>query len=164
MSVEDESEMNIHKTARIAQGAIVYGDVSVGEKSNIWYHAVVRGDSDSITIGKYSNVQDNCTVHVDTGHPVEIGDYVTIGHGAVVHGCKIGNRCLIGMGAIILNDAVIEDDCVIGAGALIAQEKTIPKGSLVVGNPGRVMRSVSEEEKQHVIDNALHYAQTEFGI
>jgi len=164
MSVEDESEMNIHKTARIAQGAIVYGDVSVGEKSNIWYHAVVRGDSDSITIGKYSNVQDNCTVHVDTGHPVEIGDYVTIGHGAVVHGCKIGNRCLIGMGAIILNDAVIEDDCVIGAGALIAQGKTIPKGSLVVGNPGRVMRSVSEEEKQHVIDNALHYAQTEFGI
>ena len=164
MSVEDESEMNIHKTARIAQGAIVYGDVSVGEKSNIWYHAVVRGDSDSITIGKYSNVQDNCTVHVDTGHPVEIGDYVTIGHGAVVHGCKIGNRCLIGMGAIILNDAVIEDDCVIGAGALIAQGKTIPKGSLVVGNPGRVMRSVSEEEKQHVIDNALHYVQTEFGI
>lgn len=164
MSVEDESEMNIHKTARIAQGAIVYGDVSVGEKSNIWYHAVVRGDSDSITIGKYSNVQDNCTVHVDTGHPVEIGDYVTIGHGAVVHGCKIGNRCLIGMGAIILNDAVIEDDCVIGAGALIAQGKTIPKGSLVVGNPGRVMRSVSEEEKQQVIDNALHYAQTEFGI
>ena len=164
MSVEDESEMNIHKTARIAQGAIVYGDVSVGEKSNIWYHAVVRGDSDSITIGKYSNVQDNCTVHVDTGHPVEIGDYVTIGHGAVVHGCKIGNRCLIGMGAIILNDAVIEDDCVIGAGALIAQGKTIPKGSLVVGNPGRVMRSVSEEEKKHVMDNALHYAQTEFGI
>ena len=164
MSVEDESEMNIHKTARIAQGAIVYGDVSVGEKSNIWYHAVVRGDSDSITIGKYSNVQDNCTVHVDTGHPVEIGDYVTIGHGAVVHGCKIGNRCLIGMGAIILNDAVIEDDCVIGAGALIAQGKTIPKGSLVVGNPGRVMRSVSEEETQHVIDNALHYVQTEFGI
>lgn len=156
--------MNIDKTARIAQGAIVYGDVSVGEKSNIWYHAVVRGDSDSITIGKYSNVQDNCTVHVDTGHPVEIGDYVTVGHGAVIHGCKIGNRCLIGMGAIILNDAVIEDDCVIGAGALIAQGKTIPKGSLVVGNPGRVMRSVSEEEKQHVMDNALHYAETEFGI
>lgn len=156
--------MKIHETARIAQGAVVYGDVSVGEKTSIWYNAVVRGDSDSITIGKYSNVQDNCTVHVDTGHPVEIGDYVTIGHGAVVHGCKIGNRCLIGMGAIILNDAVIEDDCVIGAGALIAQGKTIPKGSLVVGNPGRVMRSVSEEEKQHVIDNALHYAQTEFGI
>lgn len=156
--------MNIHETARIAQGAVVYGDVSVGEKTSIWYNAVVRADSDSIAIGKYSNVQDNCTVHVDTGHPVTIGDYVTIGHGAVVHGCSIGDRCLVGMGAIILNDAVIEDDCVIGAGALVAGGKVIPKGSLVVGNPGRIMRSVSNEEKQNVMANALHYADMQFGL
>ena len=120
--------MKIHETARIAQGAVVYGDVSVGEKTSIWYNAVVRGDSDSITIGKYSNVQDNCTVHVDVGHPLTIGDYVTIGHGAAVHGCHIGDRCLIGMGAIILNDAVIEEDCIIGAGALISQGKVLIKG------------------------------------
>ncbi len=156
--------MKIHERARIAQGAVVYGDISVGEETSIWYNAVVRGDSDSITIGKYSNVQDNCTVHVDAGHPVTVGDYVTIGHGAIVHGCHIGNRCLIGMGAILLNDAVIEDDCVIGAGALVPQGKVIPAGSLVVGNPGRVMRSVSEEDKQNIMKNALHYARMPFGI
>ncbi|MBQ8878663.1 MAG: gamma carbonic anhydrase family protein [Lachnospiraceae bacterium] len=156
--------MKIHETARIAQGAVVYGDVSVGEKTSIWYNAVVRGDSDSITIGKYSNVQDNCTVHVDVGHPLTIGDYVTIGHSAVVHGCHIGDRCLIGMGAIILNDAVIEEDCIIGAGALISQGKVIPKGSLVVGNPGKIIRSVTEEDKQSVMKNALHYAKMPFGI
>lgn len=154
--------MRIHETARIARGAVVYGDISVGEGTSIWYHAVVRADSDSITIGRYSNVQDNCTVHVDTGHPVSIGDYVTIGHGAVVHGCSIGDRCLIGMGAIILNDAVIEEDCIIGAGALIPKGKVIPKGSIVVGNPGEIMRSVSEEDKQSIMKNALHYAKMPF--
>lgn len=150
--------MKIHETTRIAKGAVVYGDVTVGEESNIWYHAVVRGDSDSISIGKCSNVQDNCTVHVDEGHPVKIGDYVTIGHGAVVHGCSIGDRCLIGMGAIILNDAVIEDDCIIGAGALITQGKVIPKGSMVLGSPGKVIREITEEEKKSIMKNALHYA------
>lgn len=156
--------MNIHKTARIAQGAVVYGKVSIGEETSIWYNAVVRGDSDSITIGKYSNVQDNCTMHVDTGHPITVGDYVTIGHGAVIHGCCIKDRCLIGMGAIILNNVVIEEDCIIGAGALIPQGKVIPAGSLVVGNPGRIIRDVTKEDKDRVMQNALHYAQMPFGI
>ncbi|MGN1147723.1 MAG: gamma carbonic anhydrase family protein [Lachnospiraceae bacterium] len=150
--------MNIHETAQIAKGAIVYGDVTLGEKSSIWYNAVVRGDDGSIRIGKYSNVQDNCTIHLDAGHKVNIGDYVTIGHGAIVHGCTIGNNCLIGMGAIILNGAVIEDNCIIGAGTLITQNKVIPANSMVIGNPGKVIRAITQEEKENVRANAVHYA------
>lgn len=149
--------MNLHKTVKIAKGAVVYGDIHIGEESSIWYNAVVRGDSGPIFIGKYSNIQDNCTVHLDEGGEVFIGDYVTVGHGAIVHGCKIGNRCLIGMGAIILNGAVIEDDCIIGAGTLVTQNKVIPSGSMVVGSPGKVIRQVTEEEKEHVLQNAMHY-------
>lgn len=153
-----ETNMNLHETARIAKGAIVYGDVTLGEKSSIWYNAVVRGDQSTIEIGKYSNIQDNCTVHVDSNHPVKIGDYVTIGHGAIIHGCTIGNNCLIGMGAIILNDAVIEDNCIIGAGSLVTQGKVIPEGSMVLGSPGKVIRPIAEEEREHLLENAMHYA------
>ncbi len=156
--------MKIHETAKIAQGAIVYGDVVLGEKTSIWYHAVVRGDDGPICIGKYSNVQDNCTIHLDEGHRIVIGDYVTIGHGAIVHGCKIGNNCLIGMGAIILNGAVIGDDCIIGAGALVTQDKQIPAGSMVLGSPAKVIRELTAEEKENVTKNALHYAEKEMWI
>lgn len=156
--------MKIDDTARIAQGAVVYGDVSLGEKSSIWYHAVVRGDDGRISIGKYSNIQDNCTVHLDEGHEVKIGDYVTVGHGAIAHGCSIGNNCLIGMGAIVLNGAVIEDNCMIGAGTLITQNKVIPEGSMVIGRPGKIIRQLTEEEKESITKNALHYAEKEFGI
>lgn len=156
-----EANMNLHETARIARGAIVYGDVTMGEKSSVWYNAVVRGDQSTIEIGKYSNVQDNCTVHVDNAHPVKIGDYVTIGHGAIIHGCTIGNNCLIGMGAIILNDAVIEDNCIIGAGSLVTQGKVIPEGSMVLGSPGKVIRPITEEEREHLLENAMHYAEQE---
>lgn len=149
--------MNLHKAARIAKGAVVYGDIHIGEESSIWYNAVVRGDGGPISIGKNSNIQDNCTVHLDKGGRVSIGDYVTIGHGAIVHGCQIGNRCLIGMGAIILNGAVIGDDCIIGAGTLITQNIVIPAGSMVVGSPGKIIRQVTEEEKENVLHNAEHY-------
>ena len=151
--------MKIHETAQIGNGAIVYGDVTLGEKSSIWYNAVVRGDDGPIRIGKYSNVQDNCTIHLNPDTEVNIGDYVTIGHGAIIHGCTIGNNCLIGMGAIILNNAVIEDNCVIGAGALVTQGKVIPTGSLVVGNPGRIIRKITPEEQSHITENAVHYAE-----
>lgn len=151
--------MRIHESAQIAKGAIVYGDITLGEKSSIWYNAVVRGDDGPIHIGKYSNIQDNCTIHLDSGGEVNIGDYVTIGHGAIVHGCTIGNNCLIGMGAIILNGAVIGDNSIIGAGALITQGKEIPAGSMVFGNPGKIVRDITEEEKSGIIQNALHYAE-----
>lgn len=153
--------MNLHETARIARGAIIYGNVTIGEKSSIWYNAVVRGDQSAISIGKYTNVQDNCTVHVDDDNPVKIGDYVTIGHGAIIHGCTIGNNCLIGMGAIILNGVVIGDNCIIGAGSLITQGKVIPEGSMVLGSPGKVMRPITEEEGEHLLENALYYAEAD---
>ena len=128
--------MQIHDTAFIAPGAVVLGDVTIGENSGIWYNAVVRGDRDSIVIGKESNIQDNAVVHLGSGYPVEIGDHVTIGHGAIVHGCKIGKNCII------------------GAGALVTQNVEIPDNSLVIGNPGKVKRAVTEEEIRWNLKNA----------
>ena len=118
--------MQSHDTAFIAPGAVVLGDVTIGENSGIWYNAVVRGDRDSIVIGRESNIQDNAVVHLGSGYPVEIGDHVTIGHGAIVHGCKIGDNTMIGMGAILMNGCKIGKNCIIGAGALVTQNVEIP--------------------------------------
>ena len=130
----------------IAEGAVVKGKVQMGEDVSIWYNATVRGDSAEIKIGDRTNVQDNAVIHVDTHYPTTIGNGVTIGHGAIVHGCTVGDNTLIGMGAIVLNGASIGENCIIGAGALIPQNAVIPDGSLVVGMPGKVRRSVTEEE------------------
>ena len=133
--------MQIHDTAFIAPGAVVLGDVTIGENSGIWYNAVVRGDRDSIVIGKESNIQDNAVVHLGSGYPVKIGDHVTIGHGAIIHGCKIGKNCII------------------GAGALVTQNVEIPDNSLVIGNPGKVKRAVTEEEIRWNLENAHIYVE-----
>ena len=147
----------IHPDAFIAPDACVYGDVTIGKDCSIWFHAVVRAEDSSIVIGVGSNVQDNCVVHVDAGHSVEIGDFVTIGHGAIVHGCKVGDNTLIGMGAIVLNGAVIGKNCVIGAGALVTQNTVIPDNSLVIGSPAKVLRQVKPEEAASSRVNAGHY-------
>ena len=147
----------IHPEAFIAPGASVYGDVIIGKDCSIWFHAVVRGERAPIMIGEGSNIQDNCTIHLDPGNKVTIGDYVTIGHGAIVHGCTIGNNVLIGMGAIVLDGAVVEDNCIIGAGALVTQNKVMPEGSLVLGNPAKMVRVLSEEEKASIVKNAKEY-------
>ena len=136
---------------------VVLGDVTIGENSGIWYNAVVRGDRDSIVIGRESNIQDNAVVHLGSGYPVEIGDHVTIGHGAIVHGCKIGDNTMIGMGAILMNGCKIGKNCIIGAGALVTQNVEIPDNSLVVGNPGKVKRAVTEEEIRWNLENAQLY-------
>ena len=133
--------MQIHDTAFIAPGAVALGDVTNGENSGIWYNAVVRGDRDSIVIGRESNIQDNAVVHLGSGYPVEIGDHVTIGHGAIIHGCKIGKNCII------------------GAGALVTQNVEIPDNSLVIGNPGKVKRAVTEEEIRWNLKNAHIYVE-----
>lgn len=143
----------------IAEGAKIIGDVEMGEGSSVWYNAVIRGDSNPIVIGKNTNVQDNAVLHVSHSHALSIGDNVTIGHGAIVHGCTIGNNVLIGMGAIVLDGAVIEDYCIIGAGALVTQNKIISSGSLAFGNPAKVMRQISEEEKRSIVENAREYAE-----
>ena len=135
--------MNIDKSVFIAEGAKVIGKVTIKENSSVWFNAVIRGDSSTIEIGKNSNVQDNAVIHTSKNSKVVIKDNVTIGHGAIIHGCTIGNNVLIGMGAIILDNARIEDNCIIGAGSLITQNKIIPEGSLVFGNPSKVIRNIS---------------------
>ena len=143
----------------IADGAVVKGRVSIGEDSGVWYNATVRGDLEPIAIGAGSNVQDNAVVHVDPGFPVSIGDRVTIGHGAIIHGCTIGDDCLIGMGAIILNGAVIGKGSIVGAGALVTQNVQIPEGSMVYGSPAKVVRQVRPQELEASRKNAREYVQ-----
>ena len=149
----------IAKGIYIADGAKIVGDVTIGKDSSVWYNAVIRGDSNSIAIGENTNVQDNAVLHTSHSHGLTIGDNVTIGHGAIVHGCTVGNNVLIGMGAIILDGAVIEDNCIIGAGALVTQNKVMPEGSLVLGNPAKVARIISEDEKASIIKNAQEYVE-----
>ena len=151
--LETNKESNIF----IAPGAIVLGNVTLREDVGIWYNATVRGDKDTIVIGKGSNVQDNSVVHVDAGHPVKIGENVTIGHGAIIHGCEIGDNSLVGMGAIIMNDAKIGKNCIVAAGALVTQNAQIPDNSLVLGNPAKIKRELTAEEIAHNLHNAASY-------
>lgn len=143
----------------VADEAVVKGKVTIGEEAGIWYHATIRGDSDQITIGSRTNIQDNAVIHTSSGYPVSIGAEVTIGHSAIVHGCTVGNNTLVGMGAIILNGAVIGDNCIIGAGALVTQNSNIPDGSLAFGNPARIIRKLTEEEIAGNKGNAERYVQ-----
>lgn len=147
----------IDKSVFIAHSADVIGRVTLAEEVSIWYGTVLRGDCNSIHIGKGSNIQDNCTVHVGNNSSVEIGEYVTVGHNAVIHGCKIGSNCLIGMGSIILNDAEIGDETIIGAGSLVTERKRIPSGVLCMGSPARVIRELTEDEKEKIRSSAFDY-------
>jgi carbonic anhydrase/acetyltransferase-like protein (isoleucine patch superfamily) len=131
------------------------GDVKIAEYSSVWYNAVVRADMGSITIGKYSNIQDNCVVH----SPAEIGDYVTVGHAAVVHACKISDNCLIGMNSTILNDAHINKNSIVAAGAMVTQGKEFPEESLIMGIPGRVVRELNSDEIENLKEHAINYAE-----
>ena len=144
----------IDQSAFIAPGAQVIGDVTIGSDSGIWYNAVVRGDSREITIGNRTNVQDLAVLHVDKNYQLTVGNNVTIGHSAVVHGCSVGNNVLIGMGAIIMNGAQIGNDCIIGAGALITENTVIPDGMMAFGSPAQIVRELSDNEKQGILENA----------
>lgn len=131
----------------IARGAAVLGDVTIGAHSSIWYNAVVRGDINRIVIGHHTNVQDNAVLHLADDFACQLGDWVTVGHSAVVHACTIGNECLIGMGAVILDGAVIGQQCLIGAKALVTPGMSIPEGSMVLGAPAKVVRPLNEKER-----------------
>ncbi len=154
---------NIGKTpetklaAYVAPSAVLRGAVSLGPESSVWHCAVLRGDMAPIEVGARSNVQDGAILHVAKTLPCIVGEDVTIGHAAIVHACRIGNRCLIGMGSIILNGAVIGDECIVGAGTVIPGGKTIPPRSLVLGNPGRVVRQVTDEEAEGLLAQAGTY-------
>ena len=131
----------------IAQSAVVVGDVTIGERSSIWYNAVARGDINRIVIGHHTNVQDNAVLHLADEHACILGNYVTVGHSAIVHACTVGDECLIGMGAVILDGAVVGEQCLVGARALVTQRMQIPAGSLVMGSPAKIVRALSAEER-----------------
>lgn len=150
----------------IAETATVIGDVHLGDECSVWPQAVIRGDVNAIRIGARSNVQDGCILHVTHdgphtpgGHGLEIGDEVTLGHGAVLHGCRIGNRCLIGIRSTVLDGAVIEDEVLLGAGALVAPGKRLESGYLYHGQPARKVRKLSDTEHEALAYSARHYVE-----
>lgn len=130
----------------IASTAIVVGKVLMKHQSSVWWGAVLRGDYELIILGERSNIQDNCIVHMDEDYPVTIGDRVTVGHKAVLHGCTVGNNSLIGINSVIMNGVQVGDNCLIGSNTLITEDKVIPEGSLVLGSPGKVVRELTPEE------------------
>jgi len=131
----------------IAAGAVVLGDVTIGDFSSVWYNAVVRGDINRIVIGHHTNIQDNSVLHLADEYPCLVGDYVTVGHSAIVHACTVGNEVLVGMGATILDGAVIGDQCLIVAGSLITMGMQAPAGSMLMGRPARIVRALAPEER-----------------
>ncbi|MCU0631130.1 MAG: gamma carbonic anhydrase family protein [Methanoregulaceae archaeon] len=141
----------------IAHNATVLGSVTIKENVSIWFGAVIRADKDDIIIGESSNVQDNAVIHTSKGYPVHIGNQVSIGHGAILHGCIVRDRVLVGMGAIILNGAVIGDDSILGAGTVVTEGADIPPGSLVLGVPGKVIKPTTPEQKMGIVNNAESY-------
>ncbi|HYI52022.1 MAG TPA: gamma carbonic anhydrase family protein [Microbacterium sp.] len=144
-------------TAFVAAGARVVGGVTLLEGASVWYNAVLRADGDTITVGAGSNLQDNVSVHVDPGRPVVIGQNVSVGHNAVVHGCTIGDGSLIGMGAVVLSGAVIGDGCLVAGGAVVLEGAVIPPGSLVAGVPAKVRRELTDGERAGILRNAQVY-------
>ncbi len=141
----------------ICPGAQVIGEVEMGSDVSIWHGAVVRGDTDSITIGNNSNVQDNCVVHCTKGFPVKIGDNVSVGHGAIVHGCVLEDNVLIGMNATVLNGAHIGKNSIVGAGAVVSEGKEFPEGSLILGVPAKKVKDLTPVQIDHIQENADNY-------
>ena len=141
----------------IAPSADVIGNVTLGEGVSIWFHATLRADVNTIYIGGQSNLQDNVVAHVDKGFPLIVGERCTIGHGAIIHACTIEDDCLIGMGAIVLNGAVIGKESIVAAGALVSQNKVYPPRSLLVGTPAKLIRTLSDEEFLKVRENTQEY-------
>ena len=152
----DYKSVKISEDAKIARQSVVIGDVTIGRDSCVLHYAVIRGDDAPIVIGEESNVQENCTIHVSRNMPVHIGNNVTVGHNAVLHG-MIGDRTLIGMGAVVLDGARIGKDCIIGAGSLVTKNTVIPDGSLVMGSPAKIKRNLTWEEKLGNLENSKEY-------
>jgi len=137
----------IGRDVYLARGSVVVGDVTLGDHSSIWYNAVLRGDINRIVVGHYTNIQDNAVLHLADELPCLVGNYVTIGHSAIVHACTVHDECLIGMGAVVLDGAEVGRQCLIGAKALVTQGSKIPEGSLVLGAPGKVVRALTDSER-----------------
>lgn len=152
-------EFSVPFNGWVADSAQVMGDVYLGHQASIWFGAVLRGDNERIHIGDYSNVQENSVIHTDAGIEVKVGNYVTIGHLAMLHGCEIGDNSLIGIGAVVLNNAKIGKNCLIGAKALVTEGQQIPDNSLVMGAPAKVVKTLTDEQAAMLKLSAMHYAE-----
>ncbi|ABE51999.1 gamma carbonic anhydrase family protein [Methanococcoides burtonii] len=150
-------EPSISETSFVADSADIIGDVKIGEGSSVWFNATIRGDKDEIIVGKKSSIQDNCVVHTDPPFKVTIGDNASIGHGAILHGCTIGNNVLVGMNSTILDGAEVGENSIIGANALVPSGKVIPPNSVVTGVPGKIRREATVEDIQMIAENAAEY-------
>jgi carbonic anhydrase/acetyltransferase-like protein (isoleucine patch superfamily) len=146
-----EKHPKVDPTAYLAPGARVVGDVEIGPRASVWFNAVIRGDSSYVRIGADTNVQDGAALHTDLGIPCIVGDECSIGHNATVHGCTIGRGCLIGMGSVVMSGAVIGDESIVAAGALIPEGRSYPARSLLVGNPARRLRDLTDEDVERLI-------------
>lgn len=150
-------EPQLDESVFVAPGAHVSGAVSIGRDSSVFYNSVARGDVNTITIGERTNIQDNCTLHVTEKTSLTVGDDVTVGHNVILHGCRVGNQVMVGMGAIVLDGAEIGDNCIVAAGSLVPPNKSYPAGLMIMGSPARVVRKLSEEEQQNMVRVAAGY-------
>lgn len=153
----DPAQIRVDPTAFIAPNAVLVGDVQIGAFSSVWFGCVLRGDTDRIHIGARSNVQDLTVIHNDAGDPTTLGEGVTIGHRVVLHGCTVGDGALVGMGAVVLNNARIGEQCLVGAGALVTQGKVFPPRTLILGSPARAVRPLTDAELADIAASAQHY-------
>ena len=150
---------SIPADAYIDPTARINGNVTLGTACSVWFHACIRGDVNTIRIGNTTNIQDQCTLHSTyLQHELHIGDLVTFGHGVIAHGCQIGNRVLLGMQSVVMDGAVIGDDVIIGAGSLVTEGKQIPSGVLLFGRPAKIVRELTQKERDFIVDRANHYA------
>jgi carbonic anhydrase/acetyltransferase-like protein (isoleucine patch superfamily) len=153
----DNVSPSIHDSAWVADSAQVIGHVVLAEDSSVWFGVVIRGDTEVITVGKGSNIQDGTVMHADHGKPTTVGENVTVGHKVMLHGCTIGDGSLIGIGAVVLNGAKIGKGCIVGAGSLVTEGKEFPDGSMIMGSPAKVVRELTEAQQQGLQMSALHY-------
>lgn len=152
-----DSSPKIEASCFVADNATIIGRVTLKENVNIWYGTVIRADENDVIIGRNTNIQDNCIIHIDRDRPTIIGDNVTVGHGAIIHACQIGNNVLVGMGALVLDGAKIGNNVIIGAGSIVTPGKEIADGSLIMGAPARLVRKLGEEELESLKETALYY-------
>ncbi len=147
----------VYNNTFVFKGSILDGKVNLDEKSSVWFNAVIRGDIEPINIGKCSNIQDNCVLHSSKGYPLNIGNLVSVGHAAVLHGCTVEDNCLIGMNATVLNGATIKKNSIVGAGAVVTESQEFPEQSLILGIPAKAVRTLKKDEIKSIKDNAIRY-------
>ena len=156
MNVRHRPEL-IDSTAFIAPSAAVLGDVAIGAESSVWFCAVIRGDTEAIRIGRQTNVQDGCILHADEGFPCTLGDRVTLGHGAIVHGATVEDDCLIGMRAVVMNGAKIGKGSIVAVGSIVTEGTEVPPGSVAIGQPAKVKRATTDRDRERIRHAAEHY-------